>query len=196
MPSAFGHYRSILWRVGRVLIGRACHYRLGRLLLGAPTAEEPVIDMLSQDSLTSWEDYLQAPRGTLRLPGEGTYCAVAIWHGTIVGHVSIFRQWQRPDVGIPGWWLTGLDVAPRWRGRAVGTRLVRRVVDAWRAREPGADLFMVVHRGNAPAIALHEKLGFRVFHDEEWERRLRRPYPHRRRDGWAYQMMKLAAGDS
>lgn len=194
MTSAFGRWRVKLSRIRRALVGRACRYRIGRRLWGAPPGEEPLVDMLGPDSLAPWEDYLRAPRGTLRLPGGGTYCAVALWRGAVVGHVSVFKQWERPDVMVPGWWLTGLEVSPRWRGRSVGGRLVRRVIDAWQAGEPGQDLYLVVHRRNGPAIALFEGYGFRVFHDDEWQRRLQGAYPWRRRGGWAYLIMKRGSG--
>lgn len=51
-------------------------------------------------------------------------------------------------------------VAPGWRGRGIGTRLVKEGI-GW-ARENGAErIGLDVFPDNAAAIALYEKLGFR-----------------------------------
>jgi GNAT superfamily N-acetyltransferase len=188
-----GRLTARLNRVRRAFVGRACRYRLGRRLLGASDQEAADIGLLGPGSIGPWEDYLRVPRGTLRLPGPGIYSVVAVSRARIVGHVTVLRQWDRPDVQVPGWWLTGLEVVPEWRGRAVGAGLVQGVVGAWEAREPAQDLFLVVRRRNIPAIGLFESAGFRAIVEEEWERRLARVYPARSGGSWSYQIMKRPA---
>jgi len=186
------HTAASLTRLSRACIGRACRYRLGRALFGARASDEVSVQLLGPATLEYWEDYLRVPRGTLRLPSGGTYCVLAIAGGAVVGHVSVFRQWERPDVQVPGWWLTGLEVVPSWRGRAIGRRLVHGVIDAWMASETAQDLYLVVHRRNSPATHLFESFGFEVFRDGEWERRLAHVYSPHGSGAWAYQIMKRA----
>lgn len=181
-----------LTRLGRAGLGRVCRYRFGRALFGASARDEVSVQLLGPDTLGYWEDYLHVPRGAIRFPSPGTYSALAIARGRVVGHVSVFRQWERPDVEVPGWWLTGLEVAPSWRGRATGRRLVCCVLDAWRASETSQDLYLVVHRRNSPAVRLFESVGFHVFRNEDWERRLARVYSPHRTGSWAYQIMAWA----
>lgn len=179
-------------RLWRACVGRLCRYRLGRAVLGSRAAGATSVEMLGPSTLCLWEEYLRAPRGSLR-PSHGTYTALAISGGRVVGHVSVFKQWERPDVQVPGWWLTGLEVAPRCRGRAIGRRLVQRVIDSWRAEVRAEDLYLVVHRGNRPAIALFESFGFRRHDDTDWEQRLAKVYRRAGRPTWEYQIMKRPA---
>jgi ribosomal protein S18 acetylase RimI-like enzyme len=67
-----------------------------------------------------------------------------------------------------GWWvvdelqLLGLGVLPTARRRGVGRLLLAHVLDAARAAG-GRRVLLEVARGNAPALALYENAGFRVF---------------------------------
>jgi ribosomal-protein-alanine N-acetyltransferase len=67
-----------------------------------------------------------------------------------------------------GWWVVdelqilGFGVLPASRRAGVGRRLLQHVVAAV-AAAGGRRLLLEVARGNAPAIALYESTGFRVF---------------------------------
>ncbi|MDX1499762.1 MAG: GNAT family N-acetyltransferase [Woeseiaceae bacterium] len=58
--------------------------------------------------------------------------------------------------------LARLVVEPGRRGRGLGRRLVRCLLDEGRARFPCAEYSLFVYRDNATALACYEALGFRV----------------------------------
>jgi len=70
-------------------------------------------------------------------------------------------------VGYAAWWvvvdqaeLGNIAVAPKWRGRGVGTRLLEAVIEQARAR--GArELFLEVRVSNQVAQRLYQRHGFR-----------------------------------
>lgn len=55
-------------------------------------------------------------------------CLVAVHDGALVGVVNLVEDDDSPE---PDWipWLAGMVVAPEWRGRGVGSQLVRRLLD-------------------------------------------------------------------
>ncbi len=174
----------------RVLVGRACRFRLGRKLFGPKGDADYRVQRLDSDILGIWGNYLGIPPENLKLPEEGNYLLVAFHGRNVVGHVSVFRQWFRTDIALQGWWLTGLEVVPSWRGRGVGRELVRRIIDLWGEDHPGESLFLVVNRRNEPAISLFELMGFACTQRADWETKLRKPYPQVRRGTWAYRLME------
>ncbi len=169
-------------RLVDAIVGRACRYAWGRALFGA-RGGKVTIEVL--------ESPAGSPRSLEPVP-SGTFVAIAHAAGRVVGHVAVWKQWERPDVGVPGWWLTGLHVAPAWRGQSIGVRLVDRVIREWRDAVPSEDLYLVVHRWNRPAIRLFERVGFEPWPNPAWEERLARVYGRRRRGRWAYQIMRRA----
>ncbi len=102
---------------------------------------------------------------SLEDPDHGVFVADA--GGEVVGHLGITLQ----PYGVAD---LGMLVAAPWRGRGVGSALLRTAVD-W-AREAGAHkVALQVWPHNEAALALYRKFGFVE------EGRLRRHY--RRRDG-------------
>ncbi len=77
--------------------------------------------------------------------------------GTVIGYARVAKRPERR--GWPaGWYLAGIVVAPRSRGRGVGTRLTR-VRMRWlhgRARRA----YFVVNASNEASKRLHANLGF------------------------------------
>ena len=65
----------------------------------------------------------------------------------------------KADFVLRGVLEPGMELAPEWRGRGVGSALMERCI-AW-AKEKGAHKLMLeVWPHNAPAFALYEKFGF------------------------------------
>ncbi len=67
-------------------------------------------------------------------------------------------------VGRPGIWLEDLLVLPDWRGRGIGTALLKAVAAAAEDRRCGRLEWSVLD-WNAPAIAFYEKSGARIMND-------------------------------
>ncbi len=145
---------------------------------------------LDSHTRLSWEGYLDIPPGRLQIPAPGAYTMLALHGQKVVGHVSVFRQWEKTDVAVPGWWLTGLEVIPRWRGIGVGRQLVHSVITMWEREHHEEPLYLVVNRRNTPASGLFLQYGFKELKDPEWERKLRRAYRQDRRGEWVYQILK------
>jgi RimJ/RimL family protein N-acetyltransferase len=86
------------------------------------------------------------------LDDEHALMVVAEADGELIGHLSAFGRENRPAE-------IGMAVAKEWRGRGVGTALMRRSVD-W-ARERGVHkLALQVWPHNEAARRLYEKFGF------------------------------------
>ena len=93
-----------------------------------------------------------------------------------------FAEWFKPDeVSIivadeadVGWIQQRLDdeaiflgsiyIAPRMQRRGIGTRVIRTILDA--AREQSQAVTLAVMKIN-PAIALYQRLGFRITHEDK-----------------------------
>ena len=78
---------------------------------------------------------------------------VALEDGTVAGYVGSQSVWGEAD-------MMNLAVAPAYRRRGVARALLAALEQALDARQVGS-LCLEVRAGNAPAIALYEKLGFR-----------------------------------
>jgi ribosomal protein S18 acetylase RimI-like enzyme len=93
-----------------------------------------------------------------------------------------FDGWFKPDeVSIivadkvdAGWIQQRLDhgaifvgsiyIVPRMQGKGIGTRVMRMILDL--ARQQSRPVTLAVMKIN-PALALYERLGFRITHDDE-----------------------------
>lgn len=106
----------------------------------------------------------------------------ATWRARIASATHIQAWLDDEPVATVGLWdgassdsaaasLVAMYVAPRARGRGVGERLVRAVLDEAAHRGHGR-VVLEVTEGNAPAIALYERMGFRFTGS-------RRPHPRR-----------------
>ena len=78
---------------------------------------------------------------------------VALEDGTVAGYVGSQSVLGEAD-------MMNLAVAPAYRRRGVARALLAALEQALDARQVGS-LCLEVRAGNAPAIALYEKLGFR-----------------------------------
>ncbi|MEO7234253.1 MAG: GNAT family N-acetyltransferase [Lapillicoccus sp.] len=78
--------------------------------------------------------------------------------GHPVGSVGLFPD---PDEAPDTLTLVAMYVPPRARGRGVGERLVQAVLDEAVARGCGR-VVLEVTSGNDPALALYERMGFRL----------------------------------
>ncbi len=95
--------------------------------------------------------------------------------GVVAGHVGMVQSAGHPtstvSIGIPAHQLasvTRLFVAPQARGRGVGTRLMKQVSD--QAAKQGLRLVLDVVDDGGPAIALYDRLGWRMVDNRpaEW----------------------------
>jgi len=96
------------------------------------------------------------PQGLMRdIVAGGAFCPVAELEGELAGFAMVDIHPRKGD-GL----LITLDVGGRWRRRGLGTALLglcaREV-----ARAGGSLVVLTTALGNAPALALYRKLGFR-----------------------------------
>ncbi|HEX8904291.1 MAG TPA: GNAT family N-acetyltransferase [Longimicrobiaceae bacterium] len=95
---------------------------------------------------------------------------VAVCGGEAVGYggASLFSPPADAPTGCapPGWYLSGVVVAPEWRRRGIGDRLTRERLE-WIARRAGA-AFYVANARNRASIALHARLGFAEVTRDFW----------------------------
>lgn len=92
-------------------------------------------------------------------------CAkVVVLGGVDVGLLKVSRD-------VSPWELIQIQVSPTLQGRGLGGRLVQQIISD--AQEDGADVELSVLKAN-PARALYERLGFRVFSENDSEYLLRR----------------------
>jgi len=132
-------------------------------------ADHPdLVEMLAGWHWTAWGepgtllDWIETLRGRAhrdRIPTT----FVAMVGEEPIGSVSIVERdmSSHPDLGP---WLAAVYVAPAFRGRAVGSELVRRAV--WRAAELGAER---VYLYTDDAQVFYERLGWSTIAEEEYE---------------------------
>lgn len=86
---------------------------------------------------------------------------IALLDGVPVGLANLAVRGERG-------WIGGIGVTPFGRRRGIGEQLLRRVIE--QARDRGVRVVQLeVIEGNAPAIALYEKVGFEdVRHVDVW----------------------------
>ena len=67
-------------------------------------------------------------------------------------------------------WEVSIALAPSWRGRGIGGRILRLGIERLRAAHPGAAILAAAPGGNAASAALFRRAGFApVPSDEEFE---------------------------
>lgn len=99
----------------------------------------------------------RALRMILAQPDRGRlFCARA--DGRTVGMANVLLTISTAEGG-PVAILEDVIVAPDWRGRGLGERLTRYVLD-WAAREGLARVTLLADRDNVRAHAFYERLGF------------------------------------
>ncbi len=76
--------------------------------------------------------------------------------GAIGGYA--WYRWQGPDAPVSGF---GICIAPDYRDSGAGRALMRRLLEAARTIGPPR-MQLTVQHANARAVALYQKLGFRV----------------------------------
>ncbi len=91
------------------------------------------------------------------LVGDGMAGFVWVEDGQIVGNVSIQRNPARRDT----WVIGNVATHPAWRNRGVSTALLRSAIMLARARQ-GRFVALQVVEGNAPALRVYERTGFRA----------------------------------
>lgn len=97
-----------------------------------------------------WEHALTAPECPRHL------LLVAVAFEQVVGWCRLFPI-ARPS--RPAWEL-GIGILGPWRGRGVGTQMIR-AAQAWASRVNGGVITLSVHPDNTGAIRLYDRLGFR-----------------------------------
>ncbi len=80
---------------------------------------------------------------------------VAAFQARLVGTVSVSESRNEPG----SMHLFALDVAPEWRNRGIGARIIRHVCDV--ARDEGRSRVYLEVRVDNPARRLYHRLGFR-----------------------------------
>lgn len=140
--------------------------------------ELPLLEDFLYEALWQPDPAQRLPREVVRIPElrayveafgshDGDCCLVAETDGEVVG-----AAWSRMMHGF-GWTgerIPELAIAlyADWRGRGIGTRLLRMLLGELRRRGVGA-VSLSVQRDN-PAARLYVRLGFRIVaeHGSEW----------------------------
>jgi len=183
-------------RVYRAIIGRSRRFPMFRKLMGDRKSRDIVVTPLDEYNVAFWERYLRLPAGRISFPVHDVYTHLALYNDTVVGHVSVLKQWVNTPVDLEGWWLTGLEVNPRLRCVGLGRRLMTSIISDWREACDDESLFLVVHKHNKPAIRLFNSMGFRMLQNPEWERKLRKAYPDYSHGCWNYSLMEYRSESS
>ena len=131
-----------------------------RLYIGS----EPPIDR--ERRIRKWQALLEHPK-------ESMFVAVA--DGAVVGSA---------DLGWAGASELGMAILPEWRGRGIGSALLRACID-WAESKDIVKMELRVWPHNEAAIALYEKFGF------EQEGYLKRHYRRRNGEIWDCIIMGL-----
>jgi ribosomal protein S18 acetylase RimI-like enzyme len=115
-------------------------------------------------------------RGFLeKAQASGVSRAAFMPDGTLAGEIHALRMAPRQFAHV----LTDLTVAvhPDWQNRSLGTMLFGQLIDAARAlRPPVTRIELFAREGNAGAIRLYQRVGFKI--EGRFEGRVRLP------DGW------------
>lgn len=131
-----------------------------RLYIGT----EPPLDRVRR--LRKWQSVLEHPKETM---------FVAVADGVVVGSA---------DLGWAGASELGMAILREWRGRGIGSALLRACID-WAEANDIVKMELQVWPHNEAAIALYEKFGF------EREGYLKRHYRRRNGEIWDCIIMGL-----
>ena len=116
----------------------------------------------------SLEEHLQTPvetiAGRLRSGGNENFVLGAISESALVGMVGFYRE-LRPKRRHRGW-IWGMYVAPNWRGRGVGRRLLEEVVRRAEKLSGLRRVLLSVSATQSGARHLYLSLGFSAFGTE------------------------------
>jgi putative acetyltransferase len=115
-------------------------------------------------------DYVQDFLG--RAQRDGVTRAVHTSNGAIVAEIHADRMYPRQFSHV----LTGLTIAvhPAWQGKGLRALLFKTLIDTARAMTPPSTrIELMVREGNAGAIVLYERLGFKI--EGHFARRVRLP---------------------
>lgn len=82
--------------------------------------------------------------------------------GVTIGTCVCFRSWERPNEVM----LLSMGIRPGWRGRGLGQRFVRGVMDRLRARGIRS-LALLVGKDNRRAIKVYTDVGFTAVGERE-----------------------------
>lgn len=120
-------------------------------LLGA--ADLAVLDNVAEDVF----DNALVPAQTARFLADSShFIAVAIDRGVVVGFGTA-NEYLHPDKPVQ-FWVQEMGVAPPYRRRGIGTRLLGMLLDV--ARERGhEEAWLGTEYDNAPARGLYRSLG-------------------------------------
>lgn len=94
-------------------------------------------------------------RDLIALPESATW--VADQRGTLAGFAIL--EWTQRVTGVAAYIAT-IEVLPAWRGRSIGSELLRRLEGSANA-ERAVKIWLHVDMENASAIRLYERLGYR-----------------------------------
>jgi GNAT superfamily N-acetyltransferase len=95
------------------------------------------------------------------LPDTATFAALDA-AGEVVGSAVLMPEPFARQPGRPAWRLRGMATAPEWRGRGVGSQVLRAALDHARAR--GGEV--VWCNARTPARRFYERAGFVAVGDE------------------------------
>lgn len=129
-----------------------CYRRLARLF-------SPRIDIREATEEDIYRLYSNQGGEIPSLNDEKRTVFVAKRGRMIVGSVNLYHH-QPDDAPFLGYWVNSLYVSPLYRGLGIGEKLMMELLR--KAKEKGAEeVFLFVNANNQPAIALHQKLGFK-----------------------------------
>ena len=86
--------------------------------------------------------------------------------GVIIGSCVCFRCWERPNEAK----LLAMGIRPGWRGRGLGQRFVKGVLEKLRNRGLRS-VVLTVPEDNRRALRVYEEVGFEVYEKSEEDSR-------------------------
>lgn len=82
--------------------------------------------------------------------------------GGTIGTCVCFRSWERPNEVM----LLSMGIRPGWRGRGLGQRFVRGVMDRLRAKGIRS-VTLLVGKDNRRALKVYQDVGFQIVGERE-----------------------------